>query len=191
MISQEYIDKLNAALASACPLASNDPEAVAALKDKIQTFCREMGQPPTEFTVIQLMTPFEQALLKKKEEVEAATRQKQERINARKKAREFDSLPSSVARSQANAELRQRTVQSPSERFSPAKEYTQAEVDRMSDAEMKRLLFGVESEPMNESRPDDQIRKANEKRLLNTKRSQDTPLRKALRREILEGLQNG
>jgi hypothetical protein len=191
LVTQEYIDKINVALLEACPLASRDSEAVSIIKEKIQIYCREMGQPPTELTVVQLMIPFEQALLKKKEEAETAARQKQERADARKKAREFDRLPASAVKAQAIAELRQKTAQSEPERFTPEKEYTQAEIDRMTDAEMKRLLFGRESEPLNQSRPDERIRQANEKRILNTKRSQDTPLKRALRREILEGLQNG
>lgn len=188
MVTQEYIDTINAALLEACPLASQDAKSVAAIKEKIQTYCRELGKSPTELQVVQWAVPFEQALLANQQQAEEAARQKQERIDARKKEREFDKLPASEAKARANAELRQRNTQSASEKFTPAREYSQTEIDKMSPAEIKRLLFGVESEPLNESRPDPEVRKVLEKRLLHTKRSQDSPLRKALRREILEGL---
>lgn len=188
MITQQFVDTVGKALAEACPLASNDKEASEAIRQKITKYCNELGRLPLESQVIAWAVPFEQALLKKKEEAETAARQKQERADARKKAREYDRLPASAVKAEAIAELRQKTVQSAPERFTPEKEYTQAEIDRMSDAEMKRLLFGKESEPLNESRPDQEMRKVNEKRILNTKRSQDTPLKRALRREILEGL---
>jgi hypothetical protein len=188
MISQEHLNKVNAALTEACPLASNDPASVAALKDKIQGFCRDVGQPPSELTIIQWCVPFEQSLLKKKADAEEAVRQKQARIDARKKEKEFDKLPASEAKARANAELRQQREQTTTERFTPVKTYSQTEIDSMTDAEARKLLFGIESEALNESRPDPELRKVLEKRLLNTKRGQDTPLRKALRREILEGL---
>lgn len=191
MVNQEWLDRVNAALIEAAPLTSQDPKAVSALKEKIHTYCHELGKMPTELQVVQWSVPFEQALLAKQQQAEEAARKKQERIDARKKEREFDKLPASEAKARANAELRQQREQATTERFTPEREYSRAEIDKMSDSEAKRLLFGIESESINESRPDERIRQANEKRLLHTKRSQDTPLRRALRREILEGLQNG
>jgi hypothetical protein len=187
-VTQDYIDKTNAALLEACPLASQDPDSVAAIKDKILTFYRELNFPPTELQVIQFAVPYEQALLKKKEEAEAKVRQRQEKAEARKKQREDDLKPASVLRAEANAELRQRNVPVETERFTPEKEYTQGEIDRMTDGEAKRVLFGIDNPNLNESKPDAEARKLYEKKLLKTRRNQDTPLKRALRREILEGL---
>src|SRR5579864_7854607 len=100
-VSQEYVNKVNAALIEACPLASQDQTSVAAIKQKIESYCRELGQPPTELMVVQFAVPYEQALLKKKEEAEAEARRKQERIAARKKAREYDNLPASAVKAEA------------------------------------------------------------------------------------------
>jgi len=189
MVNQEWLDRVNAALIEAAPLTSQDPKAVSALKEKIQTYCRELGQLPTELQVVQWAVPFEQALLAKKQQADEVARKKQERIDARKKEREFDRLPASALKAEAIAELRQRNIQSEPEKFTPEKQYTQAEVDRMSDSEMKRLLFGIESEQINQSRTtDEEMRKVVETRILHTTRAKDTPLRKALRRQIREGL---
>ncbi len=64
-----------------------------------------MGKTPSELTVVQLMVPFEQALLEKKQQAEKAARQKQERADARKKAREYDRLPASAVKAEAIAEF--------------------------------------------------------------------------------------
>jgi len=119
MVTQEYLNKVNDALAQACPLSVNDPESVASLKAKIQSFCNDVGQLPSEFTIIQWCVPFEQMLLKKKAEADEAARKKQERIDVRKKEREFDRLPASAAKAQANAELRQQREQATTETFTP------------------------------------------------------------------------
>jgi hypothetical protein len=190
VIDQTYIDRVNAALTSACPLATQNQDSVTAIKDKVLTFYREIGYPPSESQVVGWAVPFEQALLGKKAEEEAKARAKQERIDARRKEREYDKLPASAARAEAVAEVRKINEAKPaSERFTPAKEYTQAEIDNMSDSDVKRLVFGLDvDENLNSSRPDDDLRKVQEKRLLSTKRSKDTPLKRALRRQIREGL---
>ena len=202
-ITQQFVDTVGAALLLACPLTSADPDSITAVKEKILKFDRELGRAPNEAQVISWAVPFEQALLQKKEAAEAQARQKQEeaeakvrqrqaRADARKQQREFDQLPSSVTRAQANEDLRRMREQSAPERFVPEREYSNAEIDLMSDSEYKRLLFGIETEELNQSKPDLQAEEYYKNRILKSRNKGGSPadklMRSALRREIREGL---
>jgi hypothetical protein len=198
MISKEYIDQLNTALASACPLMLQDSEAVKAISEKIAKFHAEIGYPPNESQVIAWAVPFEQSLLQKKEAAEAEAkdkaRQRQEKADARKKERAYDRQPSPITRAEANAELRKLNESQPTpERFVPAKDYSQREIDAMSEAEIQQKLYGRDvGEPLNQSKPAHELDEVRKKRILHSTNKggsqADKQMRAALRRQIREGL---
>jgi hypothetical protein len=187
-ITSEWLNSAEQALREACPLTINDEASVAALKAKVITYDKQLGIAPNIDWVIKMAVPFENALLAKKEAAEAEVRAKRDKVAARKKERDYDRLPASAIRAEAIEDLRKRNVPTATEQFVPEREYTQSEIDKFSDAEAKLKLFGIEADNLNESKPDSELRKIQERRILHTPRSKDTPILRSLRHEIRKGL---
>ena len=194
-ITQQFVDTVGAALLEATPLTSADSDSINAIKDKILQFDRELGRAPNESQVISWAIPYEQALLKKKEEAEAEVRKEQERRDARQRNfREFH-RPSSEDRAEIVQEMRSRNAaaQEPPV-LKPNTTYTEEQVSAMSAEEYKRLVLRGESglPELNQSKPDRQAEEYYKNKILKSRNKGGSPadklMRAALRRQIREGL---
>jgi hypothetical protein len=185
VITQEWIDQIDEALKQACPLASADEEAMTDVMHKIQEFLRASGRLPEEIQVItEFAVPHENRLLQEQQSVAIA---------ARKKER-LDYLSGEGATREAViADLRERRVSDPVRKaYVPEREFSQYEIDQMSDEEAKRVLFGQESLGLNKqsskvdpSAPKNELDEYHRNKILNY-RGRD-PIIRGLKRQLLDG----
>ncbi len=186
--SQAYVDEIGAALLEQCPLTSQNEEMLLAIKTKVLKYDAEIGTAPSFSIVCNWARPFEQQLQSAIDSAAEAETADRNRTKARRKEMtDYLSGPENdraemIRESQARQQRSERPVLKPNINYSPK------DIDAMSADEYKTKVLGHESLELNQSRPDEEARKLQEKRMLKTKRNQDTPLRRALRREILEGL---
>lgn len=181
MITKEWIDNINPAIMSATPLAANDAEAMENVAAKIQSFVQETGHLPTELQVVmEFCVPEENRLLQARQNADIA---------ARKKSR-LDYLSGS-SRDEAVKGLQIRG-DAARKSFVPEREYSQQEIDQMSDADAKRVLFGQEPLGLNQEgsrpnlhNPQNEVDRCYRDRILNYRGS--SPVMRALKRELLDG----
>jgi len=187
-ISAEFVAAAGQALSEHCPLASQDPATIEKIKSKILIYEHELGQEPSSADVVRWTTPFELEL-----QEQAATEAAEiEKVEARKREREAYLSGSDIDRTEAIREFRENAPKQERQEFRPAREYTQAETDRMSSTEYRRLVLGVTDrvEDKNQTAApasnDRSMKDVLKKRILHSKKND--PMRAALRREIREGL---
>lgn len=187
MLDAIFVEITGEALSRHCPLASADPEAIENIKRRILKYDAELAKAPNPELVLTWAAPLEQALREKKELAEAEVRQAQERRLSARRERSDYLAGSAYDRARVVEEFRARqTSTEPQMPFTPAREYTQEEIDAMSGDEYKRLILGVDNLALNESRPDEQMTQHLKKRVLTAKKND--PLSRALRAEIRGGL---
>jgi hypothetical protein len=189
-ITKEYIDTVNAVLEPACPLVCKDKTALSDLVHKIESYDKNLGQPPSPEMVCKWAAVHEQRIQAAIDAENASVEAERSKIIARRQ--EVTAYLSDAAKDKEEMIKDVRARQQRAERpvLQPNTSYTQEQINAMSAEEYKNKVLLGENTPLelNQSRPDGEARRLYEKRMLKTKRSQDTPLRRALRREIREGL---
>jgi hypothetical protein len=145
-VTKQYIDSVNQVLEPTCPLCCKDEAAIADLAKKIQTYDEKLGQPPSPEIVCNWAAAHEKRLRAPIDAENAAYQAEQDRIAARKKAREYDLAPSSINREEVLQEHRQQVAASQHARlpFRPRKQFSEAEMDAMDSVTYAREVLGQE-----------------------------------------------
>jgi hypothetical protein len=145
MVSKEYIDAVNEVLEPACPLCCKDETALSDLAQKIQIYDEKLGQPPSPEIVCNWAAAHEKRLRAPIDEENAAYQAEQDRIAARKKAREYDLSPSSVNLEEIRQERKQVSASQPARLpFRPRKQFTDEEIEAMDSKTFAREVLGQE-----------------------------------------------
>lgn len=182
-MNQEWINRIEEALREATPLAFADKDAMQDVTNKILDFQKETGRLPEEIQVItQFAVPHEKRLLRESQNADLAARKKQR----------LDYL-SGPNRESVNEELAKLRSPEPARKtFTPEREYTQDEIDRMSDEEANRVLFGRESLGLNKQSskvdleaPQNELDQHYRDKILRY-RGKD-PVMRGLKRQLLDG----
>jgi hypothetical protein len=144
-ISQQYVDEIGAALQQNCPTASLDEAAMKDVMHKIVLYDKEIGIAPSVGIVLRWAQPHEEKLRAPIDAENAAYQAEQDRIAARKKAREYDLAPSSVNLEEIRLERKQASASQPARLpFRPRKQFTDEEIGRMDSATYAREVLGQE-----------------------------------------------
>jgi len=188
MIDQKFVDEVGAALADNCPRASASPDAVARIKAKILSYDAKIGQSPSVAVVLGWGREEERNAQAAVDAEEAEARKEQDIKDARKQRFRDWNSPSGDDKAALVQELRERQRAQERPVLKPSTAYTDAEISAMSADEYKTKVLRVEPlAELNASRPTDERRKLIEQITLR-KPKRDTPLKKAMRRVVREGL---
>jgi hypothetical protein len=146
-ITQEFIDSAGAALLQEAPLVSQNPHASEEVRQKILSYVDKLGYEPSTELVVRFALPIEKELQEQK-----ARDDEQARRQAEREARIHRdmNLPSSVDRMEAISEFKTRNLRPETHTFTPV-EYTQAEIDAMSEEEAQAAVFGKPITDLNRS----------------------------------------
>lgn len=191
MINQQFVDEAGTALLEHCPLVSQDADAIAEIKRKILSYDQTLGRPPR----VEMVCGWARAQEQQLQAAVDAENSEHEAENSRKNARkqEFRDWNSPSANDKATLVQefqRNRSTQKERPILKQSTAYTPEQIEKMSSEDYKRLVLNVEGdslEDLNISLPSDELRKAAERRMLRPPKK-DSPLRKAMRRVIREGL---
>jgi hypothetical protein len=143
-VTKEYIDTVNAVLEPACPLCCKDQTAISDLVHKIETYDKNLGQPPSPEMVCKWAAVHEQRLQSVIDDENAQYEAEQARIDARKKPREYDLAPSSVNLEEIRQERKQVSNQPARLPFRPRKQFTDEEIEAMDSKTFAREVLGQE-----------------------------------------------
>jgi hypothetical protein len=146
MITEAFIAEAGEALLKQAPLVSNNEYAALEVRKKILEFTERLGYVPSVDLVCRFAAPLEQELEEQKARDDAEARGVAEREN---RIHRDMNLPSDVDKAEAVAELRARQQPRP-QTFKPA-EFTQAEIDAMSEEEAQAAVFGKPITDLNRS----------------------------------------
>jgi hypothetical protein len=136
-VTETFVAEAGEALLKSCPLVSQDAYASQEVRKKILDYVEKLGYEPSADLVCRFAAPLEKELQAQKEAAQEEARRVAER-DAR--IHRDMNLPSDVDKAEAIAELRARQQPRP-QTFAPA-EYTQAEIDAMSEEEARAAVFG-------------------------------------------------
>ena len=173
------IEQIEETLNANYPLLANDLPTLQKFVSKLETYSRELGPPSLE-KASQWASEFEGQLRQQTDTKDAEVR---EHRTSRRQER-LDYLAGS---DQDKAEMVRDHVARQAKReeivpFKPEREFTPEEIERMSSAEYKTRVLGVDSIPLNESKPDAVIEEHNRQRILKSRKND--PLSAAIRREL-------
>src|SRR4029077_10800083 len=144
-ITAEFVDEVGKALMEQCPMASEDEPSMQDVRNKIVSYNEKLGFAPSVETVLRWTQPHEQRLRAPIDAENAAYQAEQDRIAARKKAREYDLAPSSVNLEEIRQERKQVSASQPARLpFRPRKQFTDEEIERMDSATYAREVLGQE-----------------------------------------------
>jgi hypothetical protein len=189
-LTQEFVDQAGSALAEHCPLVSQDADAIAEVKRKILSYDQTLGQAPSVEMVCRWARAQEQQLQAAVDAENSEHEAEQSRKNARKRQFRDWNSPSAHDKAALVQEFQQKRSTQERPILKPSTAYTPEQIERMSSEDYKRLVLNVEKGPLedlNVSVPSDELRKAADRRVLRPPKK-DTPLKKAMRRVVREGL---
>jgi hypothetical protein len=170
---------------------SQDAAAIAEVKRKILSYDQTLGQAPSVEMVCGWARAQEQQLQAAVDAENSEHEAENSRKNARKQQFRDWNSPSSHDKATLVQEFqRNRSTQKERPILKQSTAYTSEQIERMSAEDYKRLVLNVERGPLedlNVSRPSDELRKAADRRALRRPKK-DTPLKKAMRRVVREGL---
>jgi Rps23 Pro-64 3,4-dihydroxylase Tpa1-like proline 4-hydroxylase len=198
--SNALIDNISNALAEHCPLVFADVAALTLVAGRIKSYTETLDRWPAIEMVLAWAGPLEQGFQQEADEAAARQQAEQERIEARKRAREDYLSGSDADKAQAVREFRERNrPQEHQAAFVPDREYSQAEQDRMSSDEYAVKVLGrnrIEDRNSSSAGPlpcEKARQEITRKRVMRSRKSNGTSadrhMRASLRRQIREGLQ--
>ncbi len=153
---------------------------------------KTLDQPPSIDMCAKWASALETKLQADADALAAEYQQEQERIEARERARADYLSASDADRAQAVADLKERSRPQEATPFVPARQYTQAEIDRMSSDEYGVKVLGrnrIEDRNQSSNAPayERNRRDIMRKHIMRKPATRDARVNAALRRQVLEG----